>query len=91
MNLNFDAREIRLALFSIPNDKSPGIDGYSSQFFKKSWNNIRSDFIAAIQNFFSTDTLLTELNVTTITLIPKVKCLVGVGDYRPIAFTLSSI
>ncbi|XP_074305636.1 uncharacterized protein LOC141640856 [Silene latifolia] len=43
--------EIKNVLFSIPNDKAPGPDGYSSQFFKASWDQIGVDFCEAIQNF----------------------------------------
>ncbi|XP_074302912.1 uncharacterized protein LOC141637247 [Silene latifolia] len=34
------AEEVKLALFSIPGTKAPGHDGYSSQFFKDSWDVI---------------------------------------------------
>jgi hypothetical protein len=41
------------ALFSIGNDKAPRPDGYSSFFFKKSWDIVGVDFCAAIQDFFT--------------------------------------
>lgn len=72
LTLDFSADEIKHALFSIPDDKSPGIDGYSSCFFKKSWNIVGLDIVAAIQDFFRSGKLLKEINVTAITLIPKV-------------------
>ncbi|KAJ6369366.1 hypothetical protein OIU78_001686, partial [Salix suchowensis] len=37
MTLPVTAEEIKAALFSIPDGKSPGPDGYTSCFFKKSW------------------------------------------------------
>ncbi|XP_074288556.1 uncharacterized protein LOC141613710 [Silene latifolia] len=40
--------EIRKALFSIASNKSPGQDGFSSQFFKKSWNHVKKEFCAAV-------------------------------------------
>ena len=40
--------EIKAALFSIGVDKSPGPDGFSSAFFKKSWNIIGDDFCNAV-------------------------------------------
>lgn len=84
LNLNFSGEEIKEALFSIHNDKSPRIDGYSSFFFKKSWSIIGSYVIAAIHEFFRSGFFLKEINVTTITMIPKVLSLAVVGDYRPI-------
>nr|TKS06523.1 hypothetical protein D5086_0000121610 [Populus alba] len=41
--------DIRAALFSIPDAKAPGLDGYNSLFYKKSWDIIKADFIAAIR------------------------------------------
>ncbi|XP_057958563.1 uncharacterized protein LOC131151336 [Malania oleifera] len=37
--------KIKNALFSIGDDKSPGPDGFSSCFFKKSWNIIEKEFV----------------------------------------------
>lgn len=42
--------------------------------------------IGAIQNFFATGALPKEWNVTIITLIPKIQCPTGAGDYRPISY-----
>jgi len=39
---------IKEALFNIGNDKAPGLDGYSSLFFKKSWDIVGADFCAAV-------------------------------------------
>ncbi|XP_074315264.1 uncharacterized protein LOC141651449 [Silene latifolia] len=43
--------EIRKVIFSIPNDKSPGQDGYTSCFYKASWETIHGDLCAAIKDF----------------------------------------
>ncbi|XP_060210765.1 uncharacterized protein LOC132637735 [Lycium barbarum] len=40
--------EICEALQSINDDKSPGVDGYNAFFFKKSWNIVKTEIIAAI-------------------------------------------
>ncbi|XP_074291409.1 uncharacterized protein LOC141618202 [Silene latifolia] len=40
--------EIRAALFSIVSNRSPGVDGFSSGFFKSSWEIINGDFCAAV-------------------------------------------
>jgi len=34
----FTDQEIKIALFSIPNIKSPGPDGFSSGYFKATWH-----------------------------------------------------
>ncbi|XP_074289109.1 uncharacterized protein LOC141614248 [Silene latifolia] len=40
--------EVRTALFSIPNEKAPGPDGYSSSFFKDAFDIIGDDVVGAI-------------------------------------------
>jgi hypothetical protein len=37
--------DIKKALFSIGNDKASGPDGFSSLFFKKSWDVVGGDFV----------------------------------------------
>ncbi|XP_074277993.1 uncharacterized protein LOC141601599 [Silene latifolia] len=64
--------EIKEVMFSLPNDKAPGPDGYSSKFFKDSWEIIGDDICDAILDFFTSGSLLKQLNATTITLLPKV-------------------
>lgn len=39
--------EIKMALWSIGNDKTPSIDGYNSYFFKKAWRAIERDIVNA--------------------------------------------
>ncbi|GFS38119.1 hypothetical protein Acr_00g0055830 [Actinidia rufa] len=50
--------EIRTALFSIGEDKAPGLDGFSSCFFKRSWDIVGSDFTAVVKEFFSSGQIL---------------------------------
>ena len=48
LNLSFSADEIKCALWSIPNDKAPSLDGYNSKFYKSTWPVIGDDIIKAI-------------------------------------------
>lgn len=41
--------EIKGVLFAMPNDKSPGPDGYTTEFFKKSWSVVGNEFVIAVQ------------------------------------------
>ncbi|KAL9225926.1 hypothetical protein vseg_001800 [Gypsophila vaccaria] len=77
--------EIKEAIFSIPDTKAPGPDGFSSAFFKKSWEIIREDVIGAVKDFFLTGRMLKQLNATILTLIPKCATPRSVKEFRPIA------
>ncbi|XP_074313971.1 uncharacterized protein LOC141649174 [Silene latifolia] len=58
--------EVKNIIFQIPNDKAPGPDGYSSKFFKDSWDIIRHDVTEAVMDFFQSGCLLKQLNATLI-------------------------
>ncbi|XP_020262884.1 uncharacterized protein LOC109838865 [Asparagus officinalis] len=77
--------EIKQAVFSIPNEKSPGPDGFSAYLFKASWSIIEEELYEAIEEFFNSGKLLGTFNSTAITLIPKVLNPQNATDFRPIA------
>lgn len=86
LSLSFTADEIKKAIWSIPEDKAPGIDGFNSGFYKAARPVVGEDFIAATKKFFMTGNLPKDWNVTAITLIPKIQSPTGLGNYRPISF-----
>ena len=65
--------EIKYALFDIDDNKAPGPDGYTSKFFKASWDIVGMDVCSAVREFFTSGKMLGELNTTRISLIPKCK------------------
>ncbi|XP_074305227.1 uncharacterized protein LOC141640275 [Silene latifolia] len=65
--------EIKNVIFSIPDHKAPGPNGFSSAFFKDSWNIVGEDVCQAILDFFHTGKMLQQINHTFISLIPKMK------------------
>ncbi|KAJ7009375.1 hypothetical protein NC653_000139 [Populus alba x Populus x berolinensis] len=77
--------EIKTALFSIPDDKAPGPDGFTSLFFKKSWSIIGADFMRAVSYFFEYSIIHRCINATRISLVPKVENPACMDDYRPIS------
>ncbi|XP_074316286.1 uncharacterized protein LOC141652637 [Silene latifolia] len=77
--------EIKQVLFSIPDDKSPRPDGYTSYFFKASWSIIQSDICKAVRDFFLSGQILKQLNNTNLVLLPKTENPVSVKEFRPIA------
>ena len=81
----FSQEDIKKAVFSINKNKAPGLDGYNSAFFQHSWDIIGDEISWAIQDAFRSRKLLREINITAVTLIPKVNVPKSVKDYRPIA------
>ncbi|XP_030479051.1 uncharacterized protein LOC115696282 [Cannabis sativa] len=51
----FSSKEIKEELFSIPSSKSPGPNGFNSEFFKVMWKEIGSEVSNAVKDFFRTD------------------------------------
>ncbi|XP_074267063.1 uncharacterized protein LOC141590365 [Silene latifolia] len=77
--------EIKQAMFSIDSNKSPGPDGYGSQFFKDAWTVVGKDVCLAVRDAFVTGNVLKASNNTIITLVPKVDVPETVLQFRPIA------
>ena len=77
--------EIEAALFDIDDDKAPGPDGFTSRFFKSSWNIVGNDFCDDVKEFFSSGKMFGELNTTLIALVRKSRIPFKVSDYRLIA------
>nr|GEW59747.1 RNA-directed DNA polymerase, eukaryota [Tanacetum cinerariifolium] len=76
--------EIRKAIWSCGDNKSPGPDGFTFEFFRKYWHIVGSDFCAAVEHFFDTGVLPEGCNSSFISLIPKVPDAKFVTDFRPI-------
>lgn len=77
--------EIRRAIFGVGEDKSPGPDGFTLAFFKRTWSVVGELITKAIREFFDHEALLKQLNNAMVALIPKGKHSPKVGDFRPIS------
>lgn len=82
---SISANDIKQAMLSVDSSKAPGPDGYNASFFKKNWDIVGADIIAAVSSFFSNNKLLKAWNSTTISLIPKVNVPTTMRDFRPIS------
>lgn len=77
--------EIKQALFSMANNKSPGPDGMTPIFFKNFWSIVGNDLTLAIQDFFIHGRLTKAVNHTFIALIPKRLAANRLEHFRPIS------
>lgn len=87
----FTKQEIDLVVSSLPNNKSPGLDGFSSKFIKGCWTLIAPGFYMLCEALFYGSPCLRNLNSSHIALIPKKDGTTSASDYRPISLLNSSI
>lgn len=81
----FSPQDIKEAFFSLPRNKTSGPDGYSAEFFIGGWETVGPEVIDAVQEFFTTGSLLKQWNATTLVLIPKAHNASKTTDFRPIS------
>lgn len=79
------SQEVKEAIFSIKDSKSPGPNGYGSGFFKKAWPVVGEEITKAVQEFFDKGLILKQINATLMSLIPKKDDANKESDFRPIA------
>lgn len=72
------------AFFFIDLNKSPGLDGFSTTFFKEFWTVVSKDLFLAMNHALKSNFILGGSNATHIYLIPK-KNPTSVKYFRPIA------
>ncbi|KAH0738380.1 hypothetical protein KY290_037085 [Solanum tuberosum] len=82
----YTENDVKKAIFSIGSNKSPGPDGYGSDFYKKAWKVVGNDVTEAVLQFFRNGKLLKQLNATMISLIPKVPAPQSASQFRPISY-----
>jgi len=81
----FTPADIKEALFSIPNHKSPGPDGYSSGFFKHTWQHTGALLCDLVDGFFRTGSLPHQVSATKLVLLPKKDYPQTATDFCPIS------
>ncbi|KAK1278775.1 hypothetical protein QJS04_geneDACA020148 [Acorus gramineus] len=69
----FSDLEIEHVVRSLPHNKAPGPDGYSSEFYHQFWPMLKYDLTQAIAYFYEHAQLAISWGSTHIVLIPKVK------------------
>nr|GFC33266.1 RNA-directed DNA polymerase, eukaryota, reverse transcriptase zinc-binding domain protein [Tanacetum cinerariifolium] len=77
--------EIRRAVWDCGENKSPGSDGFTFEFFRIFWNIVGPDLCLAVEWCFHHASFPTGCNSSFIALIPKTLNQKSVGEYRPIS------
>ena len=81
----FSQVEIESALNQMAPLKAPGPDGMPPIFYQKFWSDIGDNVVEAVLFCLNSGSLISGLNHTCISLIPKVKNPKFVTEFRPIA------
>jgi hypothetical protein len=81
----FSQKEIEDVVKDLPNEKSPGPDGFNNEFIKNCWHIIGKNVTDLIQDFYEERVSLESINSSFITLIPKVENPTSPSDFRPIS------
>lgn len=85
LNNTFSYEEIKTALFQLHPNKSPGPDGFQVSFLQKHWFFLGHDLWQAIEGAKNFGNILTKINHTFLTLIPKKQGATQFKEFRPIA------
>ena len=85
LSSEYSVEEVKTALFHMGPTKAPRHDGMNALFYQKFWHIVGDDVTAAVLDFLNSSNMLFEINYTHIVLIPKIKSLERISDYRPIS------
>ena len=77
--------EVEEAVRSMPNDKAPGPDGFTINFYKACWSLVKFEVWEVVEDSRRSCSILKSLNSTFLALIPKVEEANTPEKFRPIA------
>jgi hypothetical protein len=82
----FSEEEVEQAVKSLPNDKAPGPDGFSNNFYKRCWTIIKLDVLSAFHSIHIHHCgALEHINGAQLVLLPKAEVALEPKDFRPIS------
>lgn len=85
MEREFSKEEVFDVIKKMGNNKSPGPDGFSLEFYKKCWHIIKEDFMKMMVEFHTYGSWDWRLNSYFLTLIPKKEDTCSPRDFRPLS------
>ena len=80
----FSEDEVKMAIFDMEHNRSPGPDGFPAEFYQFFWEVVKPDFMSLFFEFHSGRLPIHSLNFGILTLLPKVTDAVQIQQYRPI-------
>jgi len=85
LSSDFTTDEIKVALFQMGPKKALGLDGMNALFYQKFWHVVGDNIVSAMLDYLNSSVMHPDINHTNIVLIPKVKNLEKMVDFRPIS------
>jgi hypothetical protein len=80
----FSEQEIKAALDDMKTNSAPDLDGLPAEFCKCFWNQVREHVLEMFNKFYVGELNLRRLNYGLISLIPRLKEVNHIKQYRPI-------
>jgi hypothetical protein len=80
----FSLEEIKEVVMGMKENSAPRPNGYGVVFFKKFWEVIKIDMVHMFEDLYNDQLDIKRLNYGVITLIPKLKDVNNIKQYRPI-------
>lgn len=69
--MHITLEDVILVIESMPNNKSPGPDGFTAEFYKEFRDIVAADLMQILNDTLDRDLILENLNTSYIVLIPK--------------------
>ncbi|XP_057854761.2 uncharacterized protein LOC131064586 [Cryptomeria japonica] len=77
--------EVKLVVFGLGSDKSPGPNDFPALFFQKFWDILAKDILGVVEESRAGGFVLRDFNNTFIALIPKKAEITSFDDFYPIS------
>ncbi|KAI9200065.1 hypothetical protein LWI28_002180 [Acer negundo] len=81
------ADDIHDAVFTIDAASAPRPDGFFGSFYQRCWDDVGSDMVLAVQDFFITGVIFLGLNSSFIVLLPKLRDSISIDQFQPIVLS----
>ena len=82
---DFSADAIKVVLFQMGPTKALEPEGMNALFYQKFWHVVGDNIVIEVLDFLNSGCMTPDINHTNIVLIPKVKNLEKMPDFRPVS------